>query len=250
MYHTALSLAASFGVTEPDELSYEEDPVQITIALPIDQYDSFLLSGEYQNDLPSQQLNHQLGLACTLVHEIAHACALLWGKTQKDSHPKYKEPYIHKDDLIPEAGYSWERSIFGGFAPLVEDHVMSFIPDVVAKSANVTYRALIDIQLPADYTAQFFRKKTWADSRTLRDRFNLVTSDRPATYFRVGVFDDGRLKVVTFNRGRDEYEDLRTRSIDWPESFKAVIAKYREMCHRELAAALEMGLDVSEYFVS
>jgi hypothetical protein len=68
--------------------------------------------------------------------------------------------------------------------------------------------------LPAEYTAQFFLKKTWADSTKLLDKFNLLSPHLPARFFTAGVFDEGQIKMVNFLDGQDLNGTLKTRSIE------------------------------------
>ncbi|KAJ4368022.1 hypothetical protein N0V83_006377 [Neocucurbitaria cava] len=156
------------NVAVPDlEYNLWDSTQQITITINEDNYDRVCASCSRQ-----MQLRNHLYLAMTLVHELAHACALIWQPDACFS----QESLIQPTDHLPEAGLSWEKFVFGGH---IDEHFGPGPP--LCAEFDHTYPSTTGVNLPlsapipGSYISQWFFKDTWADTTKRLDQLRLPT---------------------------------------------------------------------------
>ncbi|KAF1970194.1 hypothetical protein BU23DRAFT_474904, partial [Bimuria novae-zelandiae CBS 107.79] len=113
----------------------------------------------YKSRPRCEQFRHDFQMALVLGHEIAHAYgAMLRGNL--------KEPYLHPSHPEPELGYAWENFMFGGklnppdktkHGSYAHLHMVWQSKQVSKQNWGFEYSAV-----PVAWTAQWFRKETWA----------------------------------------------------------------------------------------
>ena len=114
--------------------------------------EEFFWLAVYKDDyLMNHQLEHQLNLAVTLIHELAHFCVAEW----RPDICRPNEPLINIKVDFPEAGLSWERFVFGGcLYPSYSEGPMrcSEIEHVYPSESPISLPIIAPV--PADYAAR------------------------------------------------------------------------------------------------
>jgi len=124
--------------------------------------------------------NFQLMLAITIAHEIAHVAHKTRLKSKAINGTHSQESFLSlyeastpclQDQGRPEAGWSWERSIFGEVPNSVgmrscHSSSREAFDDGLFGWIQFRRKGHIGILFPADFVVQWFTKEHWAPDRT------------------------------------------------------------------------------------
>jgi hypothetical protein len=203
----------------------------------------------------AQLESFQFELATLLVHELAHVWMAFCHPVSSASGP-CSEPLACPCDAFPEAGFSWEQSIFGASL-----HPSQFEDVLFSRTFASHFRAPrhhLTSYVPQAYVSQWFLQSTWTCFGDLHSAGKLFapSPDRQTSQFQLLRFCKTKKSCVIVIYINGFVAPLQRccsepncgmanpgNSIPWPAQPEELFRVYMDVMQHDIKAASNMGVE-------